>query len=534
MVAAWHRAAPPRGVQDDSSPMYFRTFQGKSNITAISIYGARTFVVEDPHATTWSVRATADDDDANLDGLVVSESVGSDGETTLSITGSRGADYTVDVLVPTQSIRTVASMSADDVVVLPRTLVNSTAQAISISASTSGDVFVQDVAIVASRLSLHTLGSGSIQWEVPITIAADAIDFRVSSSGDVLVFADTTLFANTLIANTLGSGGVYVASNNMSVPTRLQTQVTGSGDVSYAARGTCGRHELDLLGSGDANTATVRCAVSTVMAAGSGDIYVSASDALDVTRLGSADIYVLRPAPPHVTGQFQLVSDVKPDAPDYMHVPMHEGVTARVSTGDAPPSSSSPSLRHHSKQTAWPDALVAILIVFALFRCIGWLCCRHRRAKQSKQALMQVPTNTSMYYTPQQQQPPPPMYYQQDQQPYQQPNTQPYQPSNYQAPPPHVAGNTYNTSSAYYYATQQQQPQQQLLPPYNTATYSGTTSYVDAPQGGGGGFGYTNPRGATTADAGNFYQPQPTYGASNYGPSAPAYDPRPLDETRRG
>lgn len=104
--------------------------------------------------------------------------------------------------------------------------------------------------------------SGSVNVDVPDAITGDALDLRISGSGNIKIFnADFN---------------------------KVKALITGSGDISIDGSAT----ELTCNISGSGNIDAIDCPVAraTVNISGSGDARVDVSDTLDVVISGSGNV----------------------------------------------------------------------------------------------------------------------------------------------------------------------------------------------------------------------------------------------------
>ncbi|KAF0701345.1 Aste57867_8196 [Aphanomyces stellatus] len=310
----------------DDPKLYQPFFFGVSgNFTALHIDCDRTFVVEDPDATT-GARVEGLSSPGSWDGLLTTkESIDDNGNTVLTMEcgASSSMDaYLVNVYVPTRSIRAVTFAAAGGTLVIyPDTLVNAPTDSISITNANAGTVFVQDRALSIQNLHLHAAGAGSIQWDVPTTVVAAAADLRTSDAGNVTLFASNLFLALEMKASTAGRGDIAISSANMTVLTHLVTDIAGSGDVVYKSNphGTCNTHAIKQMGPGTAFTSSLVCATTTVVSASTGDTFVASTTALDVDQMGSGQVYLDQDTWPSVSGPV-LRSPMSSTIPAIVHV----------------------------------------------------------------------------------------------------------------------------------------------------------------------------------------------------------------------
>ncbi|KAF0716236.1 hypothetical protein As57867_002946, partial [Aphanomyces stellatus] len=220
------RVPPPRRrrhLTDGGPSKRFQpySFDAGANFTRLRIDCDRTFVVEDPDATTqtWieGLSSTA------MWGGLAYDVDEEDGERVLEVdcrANSATGAYLVNVYVPTRSILAVTFIATSGTLVIyPDTLVNASSGSISITNANAGTVFVQDRALSIQNLHLHAAGAGSIQWDVPTTVVAAAADLRTSDAGNVTLFASNLFLALEMKASTAGRGDIAISSANMTVLT---------------------------------------------------------------------------------------------------------------------------------------------------------------------------------------------------------------------------------------------------------------------------------------------------------------------------
>ncbi|KAF0701346.1 hypothetical protein As57867_008166, partial [Aphanomyces stellatus] len=203
---------------------------------------------------------------------------------------------------------------------------------ISITNANAGTVFVQDRALSIQNLHLHAAGAGSIQWDVPTTVVAAAADLRTSDAGNVTLFASNLFLALEMKASTAGRGDIAISSANMTVLTHLVTDISGSGDVVYNSHGsgTCGDLLIKQMGPGAAYTSSITCINTSVVAASTGDVYVSSLNVLDVNQMGSGTVYLevdaeSRRPPSMINGHVHMLQATQPTVPsmEHLQVPPH-------------------------------------------------------------------------------------------------------------------------------------------------------------------------------------------------------------------
>ncbi|RHY23475.1 hypothetical protein DYB32_009182, partial [Aphanomyces invadans] len=293
-------------------------------------------------------------------------------------------EFLIDVFVPTQTIRSVAFGGSDTLTVNPRVLANATDAHVIVTALSDGDMFLQDSDLAVSSVSLVAVGSGDIQWVVPALAIATSLNVQTTSAGDVTLVAETSLSANSVEVNVLGSGDISLSSANLTVPQDITTNVLGSGGVVYQSHGACGHHKLSVLGSGHADTSAIACETTNVLAVSSGDIYVTATKELVVSRLGTASVYVSRPEPPIASGDFKLVDAAAHDKTrtSTEDIPRHE-----VGIGD---------ISRHSRSDH-VGLVVILLLVVVIVQCCKRCCCK-RKANKSAATIALQPQHQPVYY----------------------------------------------------------------------------------------------------------------------------------------
>ncbi|RQM29480.1 hypothetical protein B5M09_013433 [Aphanomyces astaci] len=371
MVAASRR-------RNSDVPSVVETFHATStNIRALNIHSDHTFVNEDANAT--AVWVTVTSTSTRMTDVVSFSERSTNGQDSLTIMASSypgDIEYLIDVFVPSQSIQSVAFGGSGSLVVNPRSLVSTVAESaiipasVSISSSGSGDVYVQDTAVELHSLALSAMGSGELQWDVPVTHVATSVDVRNSGSGGVSMFSSSSLLAGTLVVKNYGSGDIVVTSANVTMSLNVATTIAGSGDVSYDSTGLgyCRHLDMNGLGSGDAHMSSIACESTKVFSAGSGDVYVTSTHDLQVNRMGSATVYVTRPAPPGASGKFELMGHPSiNDIPSKEAVPPHEMGSGGLEYG----------FDHVGGGIGiLGQVVVLLLVLFGLVRCCRrWWCC---------------------------------------------------------------------------------------------------------------------------------------------------------------
>jgi len=109
----------------------------------------------------------------------------------------------------------------------------------------------------------------------------------ISGSGDIYV--DTPWTGPDLTADISGSGSITVS---MMEADRFSARISGSGNIKVLG-GTSGREDMKISGSGSIEMQYVVAGDVYTTTSGSGDMYVHATDMLDVTISGSGNIYYL-------------------------------------------------------------------------------------------------------------------------------------------------------------------------------------------------------------------------------------------------
>ncbi|KAF0688355.1 Aste57867_20019 [Aphanomyces stellatus] len=363
-------------------------------VAALDLSCDRAFVIEDPNTSRVYIEGITRN--RLFEWIAFGQSEDEvDGDTTLTIVctpANMSEPHLVNIYVPTKSIRKIITRGDSDVVVYPHVLVSSTLTNIFIQNTGSGNVFVQDNDVQADAISLLVDSAGSIQWTVSTTAATRAIDLHTTGSGSVFIFASTSLETNAMTVATGSSGSIAVSATHMTVSTSLETGILESGGVAYSVtHGTCGHQSIKQMGSGNAYTSSVSCVNTSVLAASTGDIYLSSTNTLDVNQMGSGTVYVQQvfDVPLLVSGVYQLVQTnptmvVIPPVP----VPLHtlNGLQ---------------SMKPRNSETmafGWPGFVVLGALVVCLYVC--YTRCYRRRSPKTTRTLSKVETSLAVRSAP--------------------------------------------------------------------------------------------------------------------------------------
>lgn len=122
----------------------------------------------------------------------------------------------------------------------------------------------------------------------PIKVYVTTLDvnsLEVCSSGDL--FTDNALSLNEVSLKISGSGSINLANIEAE---NLSATISGSGSIK-AASGKLTREELKISGSGTIDLRSVEASKVYTTTSGSGDIFVYATQLLDVTISGSGDTW---------------------------------------------------------------------------------------------------------------------------------------------------------------------------------------------------------------------------------------------------
>ncbi|KAF0701344.1 Aste57867_8195 [Aphanomyces stellatus] len=373
-----HALAPPlsRDPRTQSPPADWDTERGGirasgdfyGDIQAVDLDCGRTFLIEAPDATHGAYEVVTDA--RYFQWRAFGMTVDADGVTLVVVCEPLNVvePFYLNLHVPTRSIRKITARAAGDVVVYPKTLAANNATNVTIQTAGAGNVFVQDNTVVAHSVHLQADKAGSIQWNVPTTVVTDTLRVQAADAGSVFVFASTSLAATSLTATTFARGSIAIDATSLSVVS-LHTDISGAGGVVYSTTaGTCANHSIKQMGPGNAYTSAIPCANTTILAASTGDIFVSTTASLEINQMGSGTVYLQQrlPPPPQVSGPYQLLqTHPAPIGIPVVPVPPHV-----LKSHQPPPSPETPS--------PWVNVGVACVfvlvgLVYCFWRC--W-CCR--------------------------------------------------------------------------------------------------------------------------------------------------------------
>ena len=132
--------------------------------------------------------------------------------------------------------------------------------------------------------------------------APDVNVLEVSGSGDILM--QNQWKQSNISATVSGSGSIKLTEVNAS---SLSADISGSGSIT-GDTGNLGREDLDISGSGTIDLRNVKSVNVYAETSGSGEMYVTALDLLDVTISGSGNLwyYGLPAINTHISGSGNL------------------------------------------------------------------------------------------------------------------------------------------------------------------------------------------------------------------------------------
>ncbi|KAG9413810.1 hypothetical protein AC1031_013026 [Aphanomyces cochlioides] len=152
------------------------------------------------------------------------------------------------------------------------------------------NIWIDSTDASVAKLSLTVSGAGNTYLKASTLHVADVARFNIMGAGSVVIEA-AEVSANAIESNVFGRGSVAVHGNT--VANSLQTNLMGSGIVSYYPSGTCQTSSVQIGGQGDAYLASVACDATSVNIMGHGDAYVQ-------TRMGSGSIKYFNTTPAHL------------------------------------------------------------------------------------------------------------------------------------------------------------------------------------------------------------------------------------------
>ncbi|KAF0697486.1 Aste57867_11796 [Aphanomyces stellatus] len=259
----------------------------------------------------------------------------------------------------------------DNVVVYPRALANYTNQSLEARVNGSGSIYIQEAAIKLNRLTLGVSGSGDIQFNVPETKLASGLALTISGSGGI-VFAATSLLANRIDSSVSGSGMMNVeVSNAINISSSVSTSISGSGLINYSgASSSCDHHVIKVSGSGSIHAGALTCTDTKVSLFGSGDIFTSSKQSLDVSMSGSGFVFVVGLPPPTLS---ESVTTVATDpVPRYLLIAL--------------PNHTASHMFQFGTGLLCVLAVVMVIVVAFLVRRFGRCCCRRHKDRSDMTA----------------------------------------------------------------------------------------------------------------------------------------------------
>jgi len=117
--------------------------------------------------------------------------------------------------------------------------------------------------------------------------APNVTRLEVSGSGDI--FTDQPWHVSELSLSISGSGNITLANIEAG---RLAATISGSGNIKAMA-GTSNQEDLKISGSGSIDLRSVEAHTVFTRTSGSGEMFINATNLLDVTISGSGDIWYL-------------------------------------------------------------------------------------------------------------------------------------------------------------------------------------------------------------------------------------------------
>lgn len=133
---------------------------------------------------------------------------------------------------------------------------------------------------IADIQEVKLSGSGIVHAE---NLEAEDIEVKISGSGDIF-FSGT---ADAVECDISGSGSMDIGLN----ANEIKADISGSGDMEFWGTATNGH--FNISGSGSIRAYELLLKACNAKISGSGDIYVSVEDYLDVNISGSGSIYYL-------------------------------------------------------------------------------------------------------------------------------------------------------------------------------------------------------------------------------------------------
>jgi len=151
---------------------------------------------------------------------------------------------------------------------------------------------VLEVRVVNNVLVIQYRTSVWRHERMQINLSVAIID-QISSFGSARIYSESAFNTNDLGINIFGSGNVDFADINAS---SVRARINGSGTVSM--KGSVGRHDVGISGSGDYNAGDVVAESAVISIFGSGNCRISVINSLEVAIHGSGNVYY-RGNPPH-------------------------------------------------------------------------------------------------------------------------------------------------------------------------------------------------------------------------------------------
>ncbi|CAK4510759.1 unnamed protein product [Aphanomyces euteiches] len=159
------------------------------------------------------------------------------------------------------------------------------------------NIWIDSTDASVAKLSLTVSGAGNTYLKASTLHVADVARFNIMGAGSVVVEA-AEVSANAIESNVFGRGSVAVHGNT--VANSLQTNLMGSGFVSYYPSGSCQTSSVQIGGQGNAYLASVVCDATSVNIMGHGDAYVQTVDTLKRSGMGSGSIKYFNTTPAHL------------------------------------------------------------------------------------------------------------------------------------------------------------------------------------------------------------------------------------------
>lgn len=171
---------------------------------------------------------------------------------------------------------------------------------VAISTAGSADVFANCTdAMDLTRLDIKTAGSADVQISLGHVQAADVM--VTAGSGDIALFTESIGVSASAVVSSTGSGDLcWSTSEEMNIA-GLQVAGLSSADITItstsASSSSCGKLDIQSVGSGIIDLGGVRCKTALVSLFGSSDVVVQASDSITGEALGSGSVRYTGAAP---------------------------------------------------------------------------------------------------------------------------------------------------------------------------------------------------------------------------------------------